>query len=29
MQAKAITQYVRISPTKARPVMDLLRGEPV
>ncbi len=29
MQAKAITKYVRISPTKVRPVMDLVRGKPV
>ena len=26
MEAKAITKYVRISPTKVRPVMDLVRG---
>jgi len=29
MEAKAITKYVRISPTKVRPVMDLVRGKPV
>lgn len=29
MQAKAVTKYVRISPTKVRPVMDLVRGKPV
>jgi large subunit ribosomal protein L22 len=29
MQAKAITKSVRISPTKVRPVMDLVRGKPV
>ena len=29
MQAKAITKFVRISPTKVRPVMDLVRGKPV
>jgi large subunit ribosomal protein L22 len=29
MQAKAITKYVRISATKVRPVMDLVRGKPV
>ena len=29
MQAKAINRMVRISPTKVRPVMDLVRGKPV
>ena len=29
MQAKAITKFVRISPTKVRPVMDLVRGKSV
>ncbi len=29
MQARAITKYLRISPTKVRPVMDLVRGKPV
>lgn len=29
MQVKAITKYVRISPTKVRPVMDVVRGKPV
>jgi large subunit ribosomal protein L22 len=29
MQAKAITKYVRISPQKVRPVMDLVRGKDV
>jgi large subunit ribosomal protein L22 len=29
MQAKAITRGVRISPTKVRPVIDLVRGKPV
>src|SRR6266511_3943340 len=29
MQAKAITKFVRISPTKVRPVIDLVRGKPV
>lgn len=29
MEAKAITKYVRISPTKVRPVMDLVRGKDV
>ena len=29
MQAKAITKFVRISPTKDRPVIDLVRGKPV
>jgi large subunit ribosomal protein L22 len=29
MQAKAVTKMVRISPTKVRPVMDLVRGKPV
>jgi large subunit ribosomal protein L22 len=29
MQAKAITKSVRISATKVRPVMDLIRGKPV
>jgi large subunit ribosomal protein L22 len=29
MQAKAITRYVRISPQKVRPVMDLVRGKDV
>ena len=29
MQAKAITRGVRISPTKVRPVMALVRGKPV
>jgi len=26
MQAKAVTKYVRISPLKVRPVMDVVRG---
>jgi len=29
MQAKAVTKYVRISPLKVRPVMDVVRGMPV
>ncbi len=29
MQAKAVTKYVRISPQKVRPVMDIVRGLPV
>ena len=29
MQAKAITKFVRISPIKVRPVIDLVRGKPV
>ena len=29
MQAKAINKMVRISPTKVRPVIDLVRGKPV
>jgi large subunit ribosomal protein L22 len=29
MQAKAVTKFVRIAPTKVRPVMDLVRGKPV
>lgn len=29
MQARAVTKYVRISPLKVRPVMDLVRGKPV
>jgi large subunit ribosomal protein L22 len=29
MQAIAITKYLRISATKVRPVMDLVRGKPV
>lgn len=29
MQAKAINRMVRISPTKVRPVIDLVRGKPV
>ena len=29
MQAIAITKFVRIAPTKVRPVMDLVRGKPV
>lgn len=29
MQAKAVNKMVRISPTKVRPVMDLVRGKPV
>jgi len=29
MQAKAITRGLRISPTKVRPVIDLVRGKPV
>jgi large subunit ribosomal protein L22 len=29
MQAKAVTKFVRISPTKVRPVIDLVRGKPV
>lgn len=29
MQAKAINRYVRISPQKVRPVIDLVRGAPV
>ncbi len=29
MEAKAISKYVRISPTKVRPVMDLIRGKTV
>lgn len=29
MQAKAVSKFVRISPQKVRPVMDLVRGKPV
>jgi large subunit ribosomal protein L22 len=29
MQAKAVTKAVRISATKVRPVVDLVRGKPV
>ncbi|MEM8529709.1 MAG: 50S ribosomal protein L22 [Chloroflexota bacterium] len=29
MEAKAVTKYVRMSPTKVRPVLDLVRGKPV
>jgi large subunit ribosomal protein L22 len=29
MEAKAVTKYVRIAPTKVRPVMDLVRGKDV
>jgi large subunit ribosomal protein L22 len=29
MQAKAITRNIRISPTKVRPVIDLVRGKKV
>ncbi len=29
MQAKAVNRMVRISPTKVRPVIDLVRGKPV
>jgi len=29
MQAKAITKYIRISPYKARLVIDVVRGKPV
>ena len=29
MQAKAINKMVRISPTKVRPVINLVRGKPV
>ncbi|NOK61011.1 MAG: 50S ribosomal protein L22 [Chloroflexi bacterium AL-W] len=29
MEAKAVTRYVRMSPTKVRPVLDLVRGKPV
>src|SRR5262245_7967853 len=28
-EAQAILRFVRISPTKARPVVDLIRGQPV
>ena len=29
MEAKAVTKYVRMAPTKVRPVMDLVRGKDV
>jgi len=29
MEARAVAKYVRISPKKARQVVDLVRGEPV
>jgi large subunit ribosomal protein L22 len=29
MEAKAVARYVRVSPTKARPVVDLVRGKSV
>ncbi|QJA05735.1 50S ribosomal protein L22 [Thermosulfurimonas marina] len=29
MEARATARYVRISPYKARPVIDLIRGKPV
>ena len=29
LEAKAVTRYIRISPRKARQVVDLVRGKPV